>query len=220
MKVSKNELRLLLLLAGLLIFVALYFFVYNGLVADNDKIAAAIDKLEPTLAELEKHEANYDTYQAEIEAISDDIAVALKNHPSKIENEEFLTWLIDWSQTNGLDVNAVAFMGTTPMGQFPLFIEDNSGKKSKTEVFSGRVLATVSAHFGYDELKDAVDAIYANKQETALENITITYDVNTGTLSGNFSISKFYLNYEGAPYESYPIPEVDLGKELPFGTVE
>ncbi len=220
MKISKNELKLLLVFGGLLIFIALYFLVYNGLVADNDKIRVAINKLEPTLEELKKHEANYDTYIAETNAIMDEIDVALNTHPSKIEDEEFLAWLIDWSDDNGLDINAVGFMGTTPMGQFPLYIESDNDNKSMIDVLAGRMILSVSARFNYEELKDAVDAIYANKQKTALENITITYDVTTGALTGNFSLSKYYLNYEGAPYDSYPMPEVDLGKELPFGSVE
>ncbi len=218
MKVSKNELKLLLVFGGLLAFIALYFLVYNNLTTASEEVQAEINMLEPQLQELRSHEVNYQTYVDSIAASKQNIATNLQTHPPKIENEEFLIWMLGWEEANGLELTNIAFTGTTPISQFPLFIS-NGETEVLTEVETGKTAITTSGSLTYDELKNSIDDIYRYQHETSLDNVAVSFNAETGELMGNFAISKYYINYPGAPYNPITMPSVDLGNANPFGAI-
>ncbi len=219
MRISKTELRLILVFGGLLIFVALYFLVYNPTLEENDVLEAEINALKPQLEELRTYEVNYDTYVQNIEDIRANIAAQLVAHPSKIENEEFLKWMIDWENANDLDIASVSFNGTNSISQFPLYVTGEAGEVM-AEVDAGRISMSATATYSYDAIKNAINAVYAYPQSTALDSLTLTYSAETGELAGNITLSKYYINYPGAPYVPVPMPTVPIGNTNPFGSVE
>jgi Tfp pilus assembly protein PilO len=67
MKLSKKDAQLLIILGGLLVFLALYMMVFNHFQTKSDEVAQNIATLEPQLQELESEYANLATYQNGIE---------------------------------------------------------------------------------------------------------------------------------------------------------
>ena len=55
MRIAKRDLKLLLILAGLLIFILLYMLVFNSFQSKTDAVKAKIAELEPQVQELENH---------------------------------------------------------------------------------------------------------------------------------------------------------------------
>ena len=67
MKISKRDAELLLALAGLVVFLLLYLFVFNTFQTRTDTVQQEITTLQPQLQQLEDIYANLATYQSGIE---------------------------------------------------------------------------------------------------------------------------------------------------------
>ncbi len=219
-KISKTELKLMLIFGGLLVFIALYFLVYNPTLEENAILDTEIATLQPQLEELKTYEANYETYVANIDTIKANIANQLDLHPSKIEEEEFLVWAIDLEEDNEMDITTVGFGAEQNTANFPLYINTGADTDTMVNIDAGRATLTAVASFSYEEIKNAINDIYSYKHSTALDTITITYNAATGELMGNLAISKYYINYVDAPYTSVPMPTVPVGNDNPFGSLE
>lgn len=71
----------------------------------------------------------------------------------------------------------------------------------------------------YEGLKKAIDFINTYRDKRHISNITASYDVTTGNLSGTISISLYALN-QGTDYVKPSLHSITVGKDNIFETFE
>lgn len=217
MKITKRDLNFLLALAGLLIFLALYFLVAQNYQQLTESKTAAVAALEPRLTELEKHNANLTNYEQETEISKENIAMTLKEYPAKIENEDFLVYLLNLESNIGLVMQSVSFDAPTVILQFPCDVEVD-GEITTMDVTALRTGAVMTCTLNYTQLKRAIDYLYASGDRTALNSLSVSYNAATGGLTATFSIAKYLIEWEGAPYVSAEMPRRNVGTPNLFGS--
>lgn len=217
LKVSKRDVKMLLVLGGLLAFLLLYFWVFTPFQEKADQAEAKVAELETQVAKLEELYANLSTYEMGIANFKEEIADDLQAYPGGVEYEDFLVYLLDVENHTGLALESVTFQEPSVISQFDCEVTAD-GETVTRPVTAWRTGATVGGHQTYPELKTSIDYLYDTDTLTALDSVTVNFDSSTGELSALYSISKYYMTWDGSSYSPLPVPAADKGISDLFGT--
>ena len=219
MKISKRDSMLLLALAGLLIFLLLYLLVFNTFQAKADAAAQNVATLTPQLQQLEQEYQNLATYQSEIEQYRSSSADKLAAFPADIKEEDLMSYLMTLEADNGITLDSISFNGSTMLTEFPGMVQkDGKDVATTMDAYSSNVVTT--GQFSYDQMKKVIDYIYSSPRQTSLNSVAVSYNSETGGLTGSLDINRYYISYPEAVYTPEPLPSVALGVTDPFGTVK
>lgn len=216
-KISKRDLKMLLVLGGLLAFLLLYFWVVTPFQEKADQTEAKVAELETQVAKLEELYANLSNYEMGIANFKEEIADDLEAYPGGVEYEDFLVYLLDVEYNTGLALESVTFDEPSMIAQFDCEVTVD-GEPQTRSVSAWRTGATVGGKQNYPELKNSINYLYDTESLTALDSVTVNFDSSTGELSALYTISKYYMTWDGSAYNPLPVPAVDKGISDLFGT--
>lgn len=80
--------------------------------------------------------------------------------------------------------------------------------------------AVVTGQLNYPQLKSVISYLYDSQTQTTLNSVAVSFNAETGALSGSFDISRYYVNYSEAVYTPEPLPDVALGIPDPLARPE
>lgn len=213
-KLSPRDFNYILVGIGLVLVLAAYFLGFTNLNEKSTALAGELDTQTKYLAELKDYYNNLDKYERGTNEAKADIGKYLSRLPVGFENEDFLLCLIRADEAIGSKTSAVSFNSVDPVAEFNTYV---GGKYEK--VYGYRASATTTTELTYGQFKQYLEYIYSNTMDyTYLDSVTVTYDGESLKLSGNFDISKYFIEYDGYTYVGEPGYNVLLGKANPFGT--
>jgi hypothetical protein len=217
MKISKRDAMLLLVLGGLLVFLALYMLVFTPFQNKTSAVEQKIAELEPKAQELEQEYLKLADYEAGIEEGRDAVTRELQALPADVREEDMLSYLLTLESRQGIRLESVTFDEPTLLLEFPAVVPSGETDASTT-MDAYRTGAVVTAALTYPQLKSVVDYLYNSEKRTALDSVSVSYDAETGALNGSFSIAKYFVKWPEAVYEPEPLPSTPLGRSDLFGT--
>ena len=219
MKLSKKDAQLLIILGGLLVFLALYMLVFNHFQTKSDEVAQNIATLEPQLQELESEYANLATYQNGIEQYRSTVADKLNAYPADIKEEDLISYLMTMEARTGINLDSITFSGSTMLNEFPGVVQQD-GKDVSTTMDAYSVGTVVTGQMNYSQMKRVIDYLYSSPTQTSLNAISVSYNAETGGLTSSMDISRYYVSYPEASYVPEPLKDTPLGTSDPFNTVK
>ncbi|MDD3347406.1 hypothetical protein [Oscillibacter sp.] len=217
MKISRNDLKMLLVLAGLVVFLALYFGIFLPFQEKTETVNAAISQLEPQLAELEDYNRDLATYEQGVKDYRRTIKNELAFYPADVKDEDFLVYLLDMEKKIGFTMESVTFDAPGMLLQFPCVVEQD-GADEIADLTAYRIGAVMTGQLSYPQLKQCIRYLYESPTRTALDTVSVSYNAETGLLSGSFNISKYYLTWDSAKYMPAALPGSGKGVSDLFGT--
>jgi hypothetical protein len=81
-----------------------------------------------------------------------------------------------------------------------------------------RASTVMTGSLNYPQAKNVINYFYESDKQTTLENATLTYNAESGKLTGTFQLAKYFVNWDGAEYVPEHVPVVDMGLQDLFGT--
>lgn len=218
MKLSKRDAKLLLILAGLLIFLLSYLLVYNRFVAKQTEVSAKIAELQPQMQTLETYQANLAQYKKSIEESKDTMQKELKRYPSDVRTEDLILYAKELETHVGIDATGLVFSDPVLVNEFQgVVLKDGTEVQ---ETMSGyRAGMNLSGSMTYSQLKNLLHYIYAAPDYSSVASVSVSYDAELAKLTGTVEISKFYLSYPDAAPVSATMPTVPQGNLNLFGSV-
>ncbi|MEG2001243.1 MAG: hypothetical protein RR053_07620 [Evtepia sp.] len=216
MKITKRDQNLLLVLAGLVIFFLGYLFVYNTLNTKTDALQSEIDTLRPTLEELHMHEEKLPEYKA---VISDDQKLILEQqsrYPNHARPEDLIMYALELQAAVNADPANLSFSDPVPMMELSGLLVDGDALHF-TPLSANVSTMTINCQLNYTALKSLIDYLYASDQRTSLDSLSVSYDTETGSLSGAVTVNKFTLSGADDTYLPTAVPDVPLGNTELFG---
>jgi hypothetical protein len=217
MHISKRDANLLLILLGIILFVAGYFTVYNPYQKKTEALLAEIAALRPTLSELQVFEGSLDKYKAGIDELEGKIASETERYPTDVRPEDFIMYAIDMEEKIELDVTSLEFAQ-------PVLISQFDGIKRDGEQYSVTPLAayaygtTANCSLSYEELKALIQLVDETPLCTKLDSVSVSFDTENGGLTGSVVLDKYFITSGSDPYVPTKVPDVDLGTDDLFGT--
>ena len=217
MKLEKRDLKLLLILAGLVIFLLLYLLVFNPAQTRLQEIEARSSQLTAQVQELETQYLHMADYEAGIDAGRKNVRELLESFPGDVKEEDILSYLLTMEAKEGIHMESVTFNPPEIVQSFPAVLEQ-SGQDVAAEVEACRASPVMTGTLTYPQAKNVIDYFYASPRQTTLENATLTYNAESGQLTGTFQLAKYFIRWDGAEYIPERVPVVDIGLGDLFGT--
>lgn len=211
-KMSPRDVQMIFVVVGLIIFVAVYFLVFNNYTKKNEQLDAKLTEREAYLNELKGYEGNLLTYRKTVDAAKKNIALNMSRLPVGLEDEDFLIWLIRADEAIGSDTNSVNFNSVDKPQEFSTYV----GSQFK-KVRGYRASVTASMTLNYQQFKKYLDYIYDPTQNyTFIDSVAVTYNSESADLSTIFNLSKYFIEYDGGAYVGEKGFNVPLGNPDPF----
>ena len=217
MKIAKRDLKLLLVLAGLLVFLLMYMLVFNPLQTKITEVKAENAQLSAEVQDLEAKYLRMGEYEEGIKASREYVKETLKNFPGDVKEEDILSYLLTMEARQGIRMESVTFNKPELLQQFDMMTMKD-GQDVAVPASAYRANTVMTGTLTYPQAKNVINYLYDTDKQTTLNNLTLTYNAETGKLAGSFQFYKYFINWDGAEYVPERVPVVDIGLKDLFGT--
>ena len=217
MKIAKRDLKLLLILAGLLVFLLLYMLVFNPLQSKISAVKAENAQLSAQVEDLEAKYLRLAEYEEGIKTSSETVKEILKNLPGDVKEEDILSYLLTMESRQGIRMESVTFNEPELVQEFDVMTQVD-GQDVAVPAGAYRASTVMTGSLNYPQAKNVINYFYESDKQTTLENATLTYNAESGKLTGTFQLAKYFVNFDGAEYVPERVPVVDMGLQDLFGT--
>ena len=245
MKISKRDAALLIGLAGILMIVAVYYFVYIPL--DEKKIALESENatLQTRVTELQRMYDEKDTYIAQTESMKAEIDTICNSFPADVKTEDMIMLGVDLANTAPLSVQSISMGVAEDMYHVGQAVAEAAAAEAAAaaaatatedgttapapvpepvEPSADKVLykklCGITYQVTYDGFKNAINTICSSVDRRTIDSITATYDINTGLLAATQNINMYYMTGTDKEYVAPTIPFIPQGTDNIFGTID
>lgn len=221
MNISKRDKALLLVLAGVLLLAASYFFVYKPSIAKKAELETQLATLQQKEAELVDLENNMDFYKSEITRLEGEKAEYLACFPANIKEESEIMYAVELE--NNVDIKFNSLNYGTPidlLGTQEQVVEGEEGAEPTTTVGGFCLPLTASYLSTYNGLKSTITHTNMHQNRMVIDQVTASYDAATGNLVGDMTINMFYMTGTENAYAEPYVPSMGIGVSNIFGTIE
>lgn len=232
MKVKKSEIQLLIAVIGVLIAVCTYFFVYTKFNERSDTLESQNASLRSQVATLEILDQRKADYIAATEEMKNYIAGFENRYTSNILPEDTIMMVKQMEVNTKAVISSVAFGEDTEV-PYVAANENTATDTTTTDATSSVVDTTeyantqmyevpvsISLECTYNDFKSLVRYIYNLQERKSIRAVSIGYNAETGTLSGNMNMSSYYLQGTDKTYTEPVIPNVNTGVDTIFGNMD
>lgn len=217
MTLTNRDKMLLTALAGVLVFFVVYMTVCKDYSARRDIAEAQLTELTPQLQQLQAYAANQKAYETKTKKLRDQITTELERFPTDLRSEHIILNAKELQDALGITVQSVGYRQPALITALSLPVKNGDGYQM-TDMFAFTTGEDIRCTLDYNQFKSLLDFIYAQKDRTALKSISVTYDSETGGLSGTASITKYFITPDQYVYQKANVGDVQQGVSNPFGT--
>lgn len=234
MKVKKSEINILIMLIGILLAVLSYFVVYSKFTEKKDALAVENATLQSEVDALQQLADNKQFYIDETNRMDNEIQDILSSFPGETRAEDHVMYsagleamLPNTIWVNGLTIEETEMVhiatssaeSEAPTGD--AVVEDTGdGTAGDAVVPSNGLKDTVflySSPFSLDyrityrSFKEVVQMILQSDERMSIQEISLSYDADTGCLIGRLDATVYTVTGIDYIYKELDIPGVRLG---------
>lgn len=241
MKISNKEKNLILYLLAILVVFASYKLVYEKFTEQTDTLKVSNSALETTRNRLQELKNSEKQFLEDIEKFQEENEIILTKYGATqnfedqimliktVEDQEdaFATRLsvsppaiknIPYPEITGVDANLVS------QEQQTLVWVDSEGKETQYSNPAGVFLVnqqiSMEVNTTYNGMKEFVNYFIENVNVMSLESVSLSYNAETGELTGSYIINAYSMRGNGAEYKATDVNGISIGVNNLFGTYQ
>ena len=212
---NKRQIRIFLIVLGVILFVLVFQLGYKPMVAENEKKTDEKILMQTQVNQLQilwDQKEDKKKEMAEFEIISEAI---IKDIPSFVSQEDQILYAQGLENAD-FEVTAMAMAPNADVYKFNVnFIN---------QVYAGQSIMnaqlTLNYKGTYDQIKKVCDEIRKNGNKDTIQSIEMTFDRDTGKITGTLVVNQY--SRIGDKEETYTAPSINdviQGKDSIFGEV-
>ena len=217
MNISNRDKMLLLILLGIALFLIADLGISKSYNTKADAIQAQINSLTPQLTKLRDYNSKLSTYQDGINKSGSSISAELLKLPDDVRSEDMLMYATKLESAVGIAVNRITVSQPELVSRFDLPEKTADGFKL-VPTAALRSGVTIDCGLSYSQFKKLITYIYNTPEMTTLKSVTVSFNSESGGLTGIVVMEKYFISNEDYTYSKTTIPPVDKGNENLFGT--
>lgn len=213
--ISDSELRLILILLALVIFVCAYFLGYDSLSSSASLIEKENRENQLKVTRLETMVRGQERIEEEIKENNEKINQVIEQFPSNVTVESAIVFLQELEDETGIEFSSASFV---PVNVINEQVGNYSIDSTMFSVVNGGYYLSMELNYevSYEELKSVFAYLKNYDDRVNIINMSMTYDDETSLLNGSMSIHMYYLTNTGRPYEVPDIKGIPLGVDNIF----
>ena len=251
MNFSKRDRNILLVVAGVLVVLAVYFFVFLNLQEKTEALKQENQILDDVIVKLKDLDKNREQYLADTEQFKGENQEIKDEFPAGMKEDDDILYI------NGLEgslgeyyasalgmPSAVNYEAAYPVPETINVDEmlagtttaatDTAAVADDTASTDGAVLSDASAYtdvklyyvpvstafdVNYVSFKQLITAMAGDADKKSIEEVSLTYNEETGLLSGTMTSNFYYMQGTDEVYETPDVSGVSVGTSNPFRSV-
>ncbi len=232
MKLSKRDVNLLLTFVGILLVVVTYFFVFTKLQEKTVEVEAENNRLQVAVNKLDNLRSNRDFYESETARYQQENAEMKNVYPSAILNADKILFAKKLEDRFGL---FVSFLGMNTAESLDVVypeadvvsvddelngIETPPAPTNPNGIYLYRHGLDLNLETGYGSIKNALHYIVNDPEQKSIHALTLTFNENTGVLSGTMSVSMYSMTGTNVVYRRPDFTGISTGTEDIFRTFD
>lgn len=246
MKVKKSEIQLLIGAIGVLLAVCTYFFVYAKFNEKSEALEAENATLQSRVATLEILDQKKADYAKATEEMKQYIVSFENRFPAGILPEDSIMNILHLEEATDTKVASLGFgadtevpyvaaqaaaadtTATDPAADATAAVTTADTTASGPVTTEGtqypdtklyEVPLSFSIECTYNDFKGLVRYIYNLQDRENIRGVSLNYSTETGALSGNMTVSTYYLQGTDKVYSEPVIPGMEMGVDTIFGNL-
>jgi hypothetical protein len=219
MNISRRDIKMLLILFGIGIFVLCYFFVYATHTEENEYLLEDIEDAGFEYSRLKALENRVPYYRESVASTEEFILAAQAEYPSDIHAADLIMFAVEIAENVGIGTGGITFIQPVEIMTLRGLSENAQGNYAFAPQTAYRTGIVMSCSLTYQELKDLVNYIYNESVKASIHSISLSYNSATGLLHGSVVINRSFISSEDAEYVAAQIPEMRIGLPNPFGVI-
>lgn len=269
MKISKRDVKILLIILGFAIILVAFLYGFQPLQESNEKVVQEITSLRAELSELQVLATKEDYYKTSTEDMETQANEIFDKFPADIKTEDCIMYAQElWTNTKST-IQSIAFTDnekvyswgqgivngtetatqsgtsetsenqaattntnsqsttsgestqgteTTATNQAATGNQANTTSENNKELFVNQMTIEYSSTYG--QLKELINYIQSSKNRKTLRAMQVSYDTDSGNLTGSVEMAMYSLTGLNKVYEGPIVPSMTMGTDNIFGTVE
>ncbi|MCL2638868.1 MAG: hypothetical protein FWD48_10940 [Oscillospiraceae bacterium] len=220
MNISKRDIKMILILFGIVIFVLCYFLVYLPLTEENQYLFEDIEDAEFELTRLKAIEREVAGYREAIQNSEDFILALQAEYPADIHAADLIMYVVELQEAVGVETGGITFIQPVDLMTVRGLTENEKGGFSFSTYNAFRTGINVSCSLTYQQLKDLINYVNDDSSKTSLHSISLSYNSSTGLLYGNMVVNKSFLSTHDMEYIAAQVSDMNVGLPNPFGVIK
>lgn len=199
-------------LAGILLLVVVYVFVYLDYSQRTEELQASNAELKRTVNELQTYYDNMEKYKTETQEIRTAIQEIMAEYPADAREEDIIMLGVQLQEKNAIAYDAINMEETEDVYTVPydsIQLADIEGYDH--DLNFTRKLGTYTNVTTYDNLKGCVEQIFASPNRIGIKEIVYVKNQEDGTLDGNIDLYFYSASGTGKEYVAPDIAEYLAG---------
>lgn len=248
MKVKKSDIQLLIGAIGVLLAVCTYFFVYAKFNEKSDALETENATLQSRVATLEILDQKKADYATATENMKQYITGFENRFPAGILPEDSIMNILHLEESTNTKVASLGFGTDTEVPYVAAQTADaaaaTTADAATTDATAAGTTDTTAANgpistegtayadthmyevplsfsieCTYNDFKGLVRYIYNLQERESIRGVSLSYSTETGALSGNMTMSTYYLQGTDKVYSEPVIPNMEMGVDTIFGNL-
>lgn len=242
MSLKKSDVNILIMLFGILIPVAVYFFVYNSYTEKTASLNASNEVLQSEVDYLQNLADNKQQYIDDTAAMQIQIEEIKTHFPAAYKPEDDILYIIGVENNYGADIPTIA-MGASSMIEVAAPVTetveagtpevaapavDENGNpivNDTTEVVAPAISLyqtpiSVSMTSSYRSLKDIISYLNTDNNRKSINSLSVVFDAESGELASSLAFTAYSLTGTDKEYVAPTVNGVFYGTNDIFNTGE
>lgn len=219
-KITAKQAMTYVLILGLLVFLLVYFLVYQKDLEQAETIRSSNAALRVRVDELKTYYDNMGFYQEEIVRMDTQVAEWLDEFPADVKEEDIIVLAIDTERNAAIGYSNINIQGREALATIPA----DTVKAAQLEQYTDEitVLQRKTSYVNitdYTNLKNCIKTINDQDDRMTISNISYSGNKETGGIEGTIEVT-FYAAYgTGKEYVPQVLPAYESGLYNLFGVV-
>lgn len=223
MKTKKNEIALLIGLAGVAIAVAVYVWVFNPYRDKTEVVKADNAAQQEYLNKLEEWNKKKDVLLEDTTAMIEDVNEKFARFPVQSKAEDAIMYAVELESQD-----PDTFISSIGLSQPELCYEaqPTTVKLKETDEESSHTYQlynqkiNFTQQFTYDGMKRYVNSIVKDTRRRAIDTLSMSYDSSSGILVGTTTMNLYTLSGTEDEYQKTSIPPMPMGTSDIFASLD
>ncbi len=219
-KITAKQAMTYVLLLGLLLFIGVYFLVYQKDLEQADAIRSSNAALQVRVDELKTYYDNMEFYQEEIARMDTQAAEWLDEFPADVKEEDIIVLAIDTERNAAIGYSNINIQGREALATIPADTVKAAQMEQYTDEITLMQRKTSYVNItDYTNLKNCIKTINDQDDRMTISNISYSSNKETGGIEGTIEVT-FYAAYgTGKEYVPQVLPAYESGLYNLFGVV-
>lgn len=212
---SSRDKKLLIILAGVILLVVSYYFVYRNLEAEKAVIEAENDTISAHITQMEALKERVPEFESETDRMNKEVNLIVNKFPSYLQIENSIMDVVNLEENTGAYVSSMTVNPSVVIDTG--YVADN-GSSVSYQLYD--VSSSINFDVDYLGMKKMISLIAESSNPMSVGNVTLTFDSTTGLLNGNMEFDTYFLYGQEKPYKEADIPTLEHGTDNIFGTIQ